>query len=270
MEIDVDKLLIFDMRGQMAHFRKFYTNSSSLSYSFPPRTTITGLIAGMLGIERDQYYEEFGSEKCKIAISVRTPMRKIMQTVNYVQTKKDKGGIKAVNLSAGHTQIPLEIVLPLKDSEMLNYRIYFYHTEGIFNEFKKILETGKFVYPPYLGISEFIAEVEIVDFIEKNKKNEIEKFSDSLTPIEIVTAVNTDQIHEGGLVFEQKSGESLQYVKERMPLEFDSERNIKRGASFIYEKNHNRVRLKIKGNYYRISYQDPERGKTTENIVFME
>ena len=264
MEINVNKLLIFDIKGPAAHFRKFYTNSSSLSYTFPPRTTITGLIAGMLGRARDSYYEEFNSDKCRIAISIRTPIRKIMQTVNYVRTKS----LGELNLSAGHTQIPLEILLPFKNSDMVKYRIYFYHADDIFYKFREILERGNFVYPPYLGISEFIAEVEFIEFIGQNK---IRRVSDISEPVEIATVVNVKQIPEGALIFEPNSGMPLQYVKERMPLEFDSERKLKKGASFIYEKNQNKVKLnKINGSYYRINYHSPEGDKIIENIVFME
>jgi len=262
-----EKLLIFDIKGSVAHFRKFYTNSSSLSYTFPPRTTITGLIAGMLGKERDSYYEDFSSERCKVAVSIRTPVRKIMQTVNYVQTKKSEGGIKGVNLSAGHTQIPLEIVLPSQSSKELKYRIYFYHNDKIMWDLKEVLELDKFVYPPYLGISELLAEVSFIDFI---KGKQISRFSDSETSVEIATVVNVEQIPKGGLIFEQNSGKALQYVKERMPLEFDLDRKLRKGASFIYEKNQNKIKLKIKGDYYRIDYQDPGKGAIIENIVFME
>lgn len=263
MELYIDKLLIFDIKGPAAHFRKFYTNSSSLSYTFPPRTTITGLIAGMLGREKDNYYEEFSSEKCKIAVSIRTPVRKIMQTVNYIRTKS----LGELNLSEGHTQIPLEIVLPSGNFDVLKYRIYFYHNGKTFYELKEFLNSGKFFYPPYLGISEFIAEIKFIDFIEKDK---IEKISDSSVPIEIVTVVNVKQIPNGGLTFEQDSEKPFQYIKERMPLEFDSKRKLKKGASFIYEKIHNKAKLKIKGNYYKIDYYDSEKGKMVENIVFME
>lgn len=259
----VDKLLIFDIKGHMAHFRKFYTNSSSLSYFFPPRTTITGLIAGLLGRERNKYYEEFSSEKCKIAVSIRVPIRKIMQTVNYVRTKS----LGELNLSGGHTQVPLEIALPSSNFNEIVYRIYFYHSGETFDKFKEILKKGKFVYSPYLGISEFIAETEFVDFIEKDK---IEKLSDSSKPVEIATVVNIKQIPREGLIFEFSSRGMFQYVKERMPLEFNSERKLKSGASFIYEKNHNKVIAKIKGDYYKIKYHDPEKGDIIENIVFME
>lgn len=66
-----DEVIIFDIMGRNAHFRKFYTNSSSLSYLVPPRTVIAGLIAGLLGLpserftndEKETYYEKFKSGK---------------------------------------------------------------------------------------------------------------------------------------------------------------------------------------------------------------
>ena len=172
-----------------------------------------------------------------------------------------------MNLSAGHTQIPLEIVLPSQNYQKLRYRVYFYHNGKTLLELKESLESGKFVYPPYLGLSEFIAEVKFIDSIEENQ---ISRFSNPVTPVEIVTAVNVEQISKGGLIFEPGPGKTFQYMKERMPLEFDSARKLKKASSFIYEKNYNKAKLKIKDNYYKIEYQDPENGAVIENIVFME
>jgi CRISPR-associated protein Cas5h len=99
-------LIIFDLAGAYGMFRKFYTNSSSLSYPFPPRTTIAGLIAGIMGYERDSYAEELGLDRCRIAVSVRVPVRRTMQRVNYVMTEgnvwaKNAGGFDG---SAGPIQ----------------------------------------------------------------------------------------------------------------------------------------------------------------------
>ena len=109
-------LVIFDLTGAFAMFRKFYTNSSSLSYPFPPRTTIAGLIAGLLGYERDSYSEDLGLMRCDIAVSVRVPVRRVMQTINYVMTEarsnvwtRNAGGFDG---SAGSIQTPIEWVFP--------------------------------------------------------------------------------------------------------------------------------------------------------------
>ena len=62
------KLLIFDIIGKFAHFRKYYSNSSALSFGAPPRTTICGMVAAILGMEKDSYYSIMNLEKCKIAV----------------------------------------------------------------------------------------------------------------------------------------------------------------------------------------------------------
>ena len=41
------KILTFRLQGKMAHFRRYYSNSSALTYTIPPRTTVLN-IAGLL------------------------------------------------------------------------------------------------------------------------------------------------------------------------------------------------------------------------------
>ena len=60
--------VIFDIESKYAHFRKVYTNSSSLTYSVPPRTTLEGIIAAILGYERDTYYKMLDSSSVNIAV----------------------------------------------------------------------------------------------------------------------------------------------------------------------------------------------------------
>ncbi len=80
---------IFDLLGPLAHFRQYYTNSSSLSYAFPPRTVLMGTVAAILGWERDSYHEELGLDEARFAVVVKVPVRRLIQTVNYVRTKKE-------------------------------------------------------------------------------------------------------------------------------------------------------------------------------------
>ncbi|RKY84621.1 type I-B CRISPR-associated protein Cas5, partial [candidate division KSB1 bacterium] len=128
---EIDGLIIFDLFGPIAHFRKFYTNSSSLSYSFPPRTTVTGLIAGILGMERDSYYDEFNSSRCSVAISIKNKIRKIMQTVNLLNTDEFssfRNVFKNMMLRKNLHPTPLELIFPALPEKEVSYRIYFFHS----------------------------------------------------------------------------------------------------------------------------------------------
>lgn len=218
------KVLVFDIKGKMAHFRKYYTNSSSLSYFFPPRTTINGLIAGVIGFERDSYYNLFSKDNSYIGISIKTKLRKIIQTVNYIWAEQ-KGEL---NLSKGqHTQIPLEIVIPNDFNDFVRYRVFFYHKND--EIFKKVIEAvinKKYRYPPYLGISEFIGDIEFINL----KEPEILKDNKLI----LTSVLNLDYLKNGKLI--QK--EDKVYIKERMPYDFNYDRKLsEEPKDFIVEIN---------------------------------
>lgn len=243
------KVLIFDLIGKMAHFRKYYTNSSSLTYYFPPRTTINGLIAGIIGLKRDSYYELFSKDKAFVGISIKSKLRKVFQVVNYVWAEN----VSQLNLSKGqHTQIPVEIVLPLNLDNFIKYRIYFYHTDDkLLNEIHERVRNNKVVYPPYLGITEFLAKIEYVDFIEPV----IQKVS----KVKINSVLRLDYLTEGELI---KSEQKL-YIKERMPYDFDRNRVLNdEPKDFILELNDNIIEFNSKREIEVLSLKE-------DNILFM-
>ncbi|MHA1755739.1 MAG: type I-B CRISPR-associated protein Cas5b [Promethearchaeota archaeon] len=160
-DFEPEKILVFDILGPMAHFKNIQTNSSSLSYYFPPPTVVMGIIAAILGYKKDSYYENFSPANIFLAVSVRGGIRKIIQVVNY---SHDEGG---------YTQIPLEILIPLEQNNYeIAYRIYFSTRDTkIYKCLKELLEKDSFHYPVYLGISEFIASIKYVGEYTINKKN---------------------------------------------------------------------------------------------------
>ncbi|MFY9218677.1 MAG: type I-B CRISPR-associated protein Cas5b [Tepidanaerobacteraceae bacterium] len=252
----VDKILAFDLTGPMAHFRKYFTNSSSLSYDFPPRTTVIGIVAGILGLERDSYYEDFGSEKCRIAVKIKEATRSIQRTVNYISVKN----ANELNGCAGHTQIPLEIILPKDlDEDKLCYRIYFWHeNEDIMKGLYDRLVNKAFVYPVSLGLSEFLGNIENV--YECN----VVEIKKPLDFVNISTVCNLNNIEHRGL--DVSTGEvTRQYIKEIAPVYFTADREDMLPGEFVYERNGKDIRAKLKSHYF--SVQDIE---VTENIVFME
>lgn len=267
----MNRLLIFDLKGNMAHFRKFYTNSSSLSYSFPPRTTITGLIAGMLGRARDSYYEEFDTNNCKVAISIKNPIRKLMQTVNYIWTKDGYATAKGVIKRFIEKQInkkyptPIELVVPSKFTDEIRYRVYFYHRNTtVMDALYLMLEKEKTIYPMFLGLSEFLAKAE---FVADVSLQEIKVYETEKT-VDIVSVCNTEYIAELESDTQDTAG-AFQYIDERMPLEFAMGREIKRTANFIHEKNQKTIRAKLNIPYTEVIYTD--RGSIKKEIIaFME
>lgn len=252
---DISRIMVFDIEGYMAHFRKFYTNSSALTYSFPPYTTVVGLIAGILGRPRDSYYKEFDSENCLIAVSLEAETRKIVQTMNYIRTKSKN----ELDGSAGPTPTPLEILLA-KDSK-LRFRIYFTHRNNeLVDEVKKRVQEQRYVYPPYLGISEFLASLKFIDDIYEDRIKCI--FRED--PVKIATAINTEHIKERG-IFLDRAESGIKILKEKMAVEFDEERNLKKVSSFIFEATGKEIPVFLKTPYYQIQLKKGEH----KNILFL-
>jgi CRISPR-associated protein Cas5h len=184
LQFQPKKVIVFDLIGPNAHFRNVQTNSSSLSYFFPPPTTISGLIAGIIGLQRDSYYELFSPNQTFIGIEVLTPLRKELHTINY-----------RVWTENGHTQIPLEVLFPEKGDE-LRYRIYFSCAENhLYQQILEKIKLNTFVYPPYLGISEFLGRTEYyaemtIEKILPNEKIHIH----SILPAESYNLDNTGEL----------------------------------------------------------------------------
>jgi len=226
--------VVFDLRGPMAHFRKYYTNSSSLTYAFPPRTTLAGIVAAMMGVERDGYYELLQPPNCYFALEILEPVRTVIFTVNYLPTDETetvaRKFIEMVKTWQPRTQIPVEIALPAQKGKWLCYRVYLWHSDSRFLEdLEKRLMEGRFVYPPALGISELLCSVSFV--------GRVGSASEFRGDAEVSSVVNT----ELATVNLEKLGE-IRLFNEKMPLYM---RRIDKGrelaappANFIYGLRH--------------------------------
>lgn len=217
------KVISFHLKGKMAHFRKFYSNSSALSYFIPPRTTVCGMIAGLMGIERDEYYEDFSLDKCKIAIASCRPIKKTMQKMNYLKVEsptKDLNGSQEY-----HSQTPMELVIPQNiRNSYVDYKIWIYHTEkNIMDEIEKIFLGKQIDYYTSLGTSIALGSafnlgwIDGIEILEGKEINEIgEEIFSSAIPLEKVQEIKVDKMLEG----------RYRILKEEIPLEFNLEREI--------------------------------------------
>ncbi|MDK2946102.1 MAG: CRISPR-associated protein Cas5h [Geotoga sp.] len=236
------KILVFDLIGKAAHFRKFYTNSSSLSYYFPPKTTLAGLIAGILGFERDSYYEYFG-DKAKIGVKLVTPVRKKINTVNYLMIKK--GESKNLSYFRGlrnRTLVPVEFVFP-KSTENLIYRVYFSHEDESLNEkLKERLKNKKFVYPPYLGITELLANINYIGEFEVDQITEYK--------LEVSTVLKTE--------FFKKILKLDNIQRDRVPESFGKDREIKKISDYVFSPDGINISIEKSenANFYFLKEED--------------
>jgi CRISPR-associated protein Cas5h len=145
------ELIAFDVWADYANFRRGYTTTSNLTYPFPTRTNIAGLIAGMLGFQQNSYHEIFGEENSLIGCRILNPIKKINFNQNMMNTKE---GFNYYDIKKNpRVRVYGEL---LKD---VKYRIYVSLSDHdlllrLFNNLKE----HKCVYTPYLGNSTCICD----------------------------------------------------------------------------------------------------------------
>lgn len=69
-------VLIFDIWGEYAHFKKVYATTSAVSYAIPPKTSLYGYLGAILGLTKadNGYLTNFADKQCKLGISVINPI----------------------------------------------------------------------------------------------------------------------------------------------------------------------------------------------------
>lgn len=215
------KVISFYLRGKMAHFRKFYSNSSALSYFIPPRTTVCGILAGLLGLERDEYYEDFSLDNCKVAIASCSPIKKTMQKLNYLMIKSpnDLNGSQE-----HHSQTPMELVIPQDiRTGYVDYKIWVHHKNEKIMENLQSLMGGSPVFYKSNGACMALGSAFNLGWMETagvSRAKEVHEISDKLIsssiPIGKIQEIKVDNISSG----------KCKLIKEEVPLEFDKNRCI--------------------------------------------
>lgn len=115
------RIISFDISGPFAHFRKIYGTNTAMTYSFPPRTSVCGLVAGMLGLPKDTWHDGMTPDRLRVGIANLLPQRRTFHRVNNLRVKN----VLDLRGRLAHVQTPLELLTgnnPRTDE--VRYRIY--------------------------------------------------------------------------------------------------------------------------------------------------
>jgi CRISPR-associated protein Cas5h len=162
-------IVAFRYSGRYGHFRKPYSNVSSLTYPFPPRAALAGLLGAVLGIPKEKVADTFNEDKMKTAVSIERETKTITHVTNLRQNssgqvsysikipKKNWKPKLLTNIPDSNkpAQIPMEL---LRNPSFL---IYVSLSERM-DELKSRLANKRYVYTPCMGLSEFLAELQYI------------------------------------------------------------------------------------------------------------
>lgn len=232
------KVIIFDLIGDYSHFRKYYTTTSPLTFLFPPRTAVLGVICAILGLKKDTWTERFSPELCDVGVQIIYPGRKGLLKENW---RKGTARFSKRGFSWGDiqdiSQIPLEV---LRDAR---FRIYFSHKEeSIFSEVKKFIVEHKSHFTPYLGLSEFICEIQGYDDVLYDFE-----LIQSTMPSEILTVISQSFLDMDGDSIVYEPGK--EYFEVTVPNHVDNQRQFDYIKVF-FERNGKPIKVYLKDGVY--------------------
>lgn len=225
--IQTETALVVDVWSDYAHFRKPYTTSSPLTFAFPPRTALAGLVAAFAGLGKGEYLEHFTRDRARLAVALRTGNTGVGKTripENFIDTKSS--GSYRMNKIRNRTQINLEVVYAPR------YRIFIQHMEpAVMAILRENLSRHETVYTPYLGISEFIAGFAFVgEFVCR-------QLDDVTGPVPLASVIPLECIHTESVIFEAGESGSNEYLRERVPGEMKPERITTSYDEVLYERH---------------------------------
>ncbi|RMG31572.1 MAG: type I-B CRISPR-associated protein Cas5 [Methanobacteriota archaeon] len=185
------QILIATLEGEYAHFRIPETTRENLSYPFPPRTALIGMIAAMMGEPRNSYWKDgHPLRDLKVAIEIVNPLKRTFLKVNYIRVKETVSLAKGTKIYIPEDPFATELIglsgkeyeskkkfpkysrgmnAPFKMNLMkeVKYRIYISSdNETTLEEIRERLQQRKFVFPPYLGHANLLAHWEFEGIME--------------------------------------------------------------------------------------------------------
>jgi CRISPR-associated protein Cas5h len=264
------EILSFTISGKLAHFRKYYANNTALSFSIPPRTTLMGIVASVMGWEKDSYYEKLSSENFRFGVRVLSPLKKSFQRLNFLSIKKTGDISKSFDSDfrgrGGRIQTPFEIISGLNlTKDEVTYQVFLHPVENENSDFVEIKERflkGIPVYNLSLGPANFQASLKNVELI--GNTNIQSKRSDNF--IKIHSAIPVSHVEE--LEFQKNEANQYNFVEEdMMPGEFvgDSNREVKRMNRLLFSTTNFPLRVKLNASYLQVNTENE-----SLNIQFMD
>ena len=254
------EVLSFDIEGKFAHFRKFHGNNTAMSYSIPPRTTIIGMLAAIMGEQKFSYYQSYKDDNLQIGIRVLGELKKSFHRLNHLKiTGNDdfRGG-------KGPMQTPFEVITgnDLK-KDMVKYRIYLSPNKDkeLYQKICNKLQSNERKFNLSLGIAGFSA---FISNVRQFTATEVTVKDDW---VDLHSAANSDQIEE--VNFSDEPEFKFNHIEEELlPADFiggDKGREVYRMNRVLFATRNMTMHVKLNGKYFQIKSDS-----YTENIQFLE
>lgn len=184
--------LSFTLSGQWGHFRRIEGNAVKQTYRIPPRTTVAGMIAAIIGYDRDTYYEQFNAENAAIAVTPQTRLRTVNMPQNILKTAKTDGDMQTV---IGGDGVAVKMPETFTSRKQVNYELLknpVYRidvrlaSDAVYQQLQTRLENRETAYPISLGQSEYLCT------LTYNGEHEVERLPEDVYEVDSAIPNGTD------------------------------------------------------------------------------
>lgn len=134
-----------------------------------PRTTVAGLLAAIVGADRDSYYDTFSLDSASIAVTPLSELQTTNMAMNGISTAEENlRRPRSTRKGRSRTGLKVEYPDTTENRQQQNYeylvnpayRIDVAVRDDLFQSMlAEYLDRGEYVYTPSLGLSECLAEI---------------------------------------------------------------------------------------------------------------
>jgi CRISPR-associated protein Cas5h len=173
------RVICFRYSGKYGHFLRAEANANGITYPFPPRTVLLGLIGAVLGLEKDE--PQVRLAEAKIAIGGMPPQRFWHKTnvrkdppapLPYVVKARDKG----TSSEQRNFRFPQEWLWKP------DYRVWAALPSDDHTQLLARLREQRWYYTPTLGLAFLFAHLEFIAEVEAERLPEGSYSVATLTP----------------------------------------------------------------------------------------
>ncbi len=225
-------ILVFDIWGEYAHYKKIYATTSALTYAIPTKTSLYGYLGAIIGLEKkgNSYLKSFANKSCLIGISLKKPL--VFQRMG-INLKAELGRKKE---GAPPKPTMTEFV------HQPRYRIYVSHKDRrIYQKLKEALVSHSAVYTPTLGLAGLISNFEFVGEYSADATSTPDHiFIDSVIPRSDFVSLDNRRLAD----------EEFYLVEQSLyAIEMDTERNVTERDDILLERKGNSIPVQVKKHY---------------------
>jgi len=217
--------LVFDVRADLAQFKKPFTTMSPQTFSIPSGTAIIGMLAAIIGLDKKEYWQYFPANSYRLAIGVRKPIKKVVIPINTLKTTQ----LEHFSRFEEHKRTTMEFI---KDGI---FRIWFnWDDEELFHRMVTMVRNHRTHYTISLGLAWNLANYEYQGMFDSYQTTGEANFS------EINSIIRKDKLIE--IDFKDRIIYSCRLPVRMKP---DNSRVVEQYSDYLFENNGRPVLAKV-------------------------